>query len=94
MGKQVVRGWHGNDTYGRAVEVAERADGVFFARCYGWNGFGKAWSKWEVWSPDWETRGVNRYTGEEVEYAEPVLYWGFQRMSQFSGTPNFRLPKV
>lgn len=90
----VSRAWYGNDTYGRSVEVAEREDGKFFARSYGYNGYGRAWSKWKLATPQWETHTTNRYTGERVEYAQPQLFWGFARLEQYSGTPKFRLPKA
>lgn len=90
----VVRAWYGNDTYGRSVEVAERADGVFFARSYGYNGYGRAWGKWARTAPTFKTHTTNRYSGEVVEYETPQLFWGFNRMEQFSDTPRFRLPKV
>lgn len=33
------------------TQIAARVDGVQFHRSYGFNGFGKGWSKWEVVDP-------------------------------------------
>lgn len=89
-----VRFWFGNDTFGRGVEVAQRADGEFFCRFYEFNGFGKGWLKWAKHdSPNFETHGVNRYSGESFEYSKPQLFWGFQRLTEAEGPFRFRLPK-
>ena len=93
MSKSVLRAWYGHDTFGRSVEIAERADGVFFGRVLEYNGFGKGWSKWFKTKPSFTTHVINRYTDEEVELDEPRMTWGFKPMNKFVETPRYRLPK-
>lgn len=94
MSKSIIRAWYGHDTYGRSVQVAERADGVFFGRALEFNGFGKGWSKWFKTEPSFMTHAINRYTDEEVKLEQPRMMWGFRPMNEFVETPRFRLPKA
>jgi hypothetical protein len=38
--------YHGSNTYGVNVEVAKDINGQWYSREYGWNGYGRGWSKW------------------------------------------------
>lgn len=85
--------WYGNDSVGRPVEVAQREDGVYFARSYEWNGYGKNWTKWKEHEASFVTTTENAYSGEVTEHPErPIMCWGFMRLTQCSDVPRFRLP--
>lgn len=82
-----------NDTYGKPIEVAQSISGKWFFREFGFNGFGKCWSRWEEYEgPSFETHGENRYTGEAFEYDKPVAFWGFNKMHEYDEVPIVRLP--
>lgn len=94
---KAIKAWFGTDTYGRHVEVAQREDGKFFARHEHFNGYAKANTPWYSHNPTFETHGVNAYSGEEFEYSEPQLFWGFNKMSCYANAAsgdkiNLRLP--
>lgn len=38
--------YSGTNTYGKSIEVAKDANGQWFSREYGWNGYGRGWSRW------------------------------------------------
>lgn len=38
--------YSGTTTYGKSVEVAKDVNGQWFSREYGWNGYGRGWSRW------------------------------------------------
>ena len=93
----------GVDSYGRSVEVAQRVDGVFFFRQYGWNGFGNTWSKWqkvetEINHPA-QVQCLSEYAGapDYVEIAEEDRHlriaWGFNILRLAGTTPRVRLPE-
>ena len=69
--------YYGNDTYGRNVEMALSVSGQWYGRNYGYNGYGKAWSKWyEMDAPEEDEHGV---------------FWGFNRMYEIE-PGRIRLP--
>lgn len=86
----------GTDTFGRGVEVAQRADGVYFERHQFDNGrYGLSTTRWSVHEPSFITEGVNAYSGEPFKYESPVMTWGFQNLREFdnsNGEYNVRLP--
>jgi len=90
------RWFAGNDTFGRSVERAQRADdGRWFSRVYEDNGYGKAWSRWtESDEPTFETHGVNAYTGDRFEHDKPRCKWGFHDMVEIDAPLRIRLPNV
>lgn len=92
----------GHNTYGRTIQVAERQDGAWFWREYGWNGFGVGWSKWapteEPPAHPERVRVVAEYAGAE-EYAEIPeaervhrVEWGFTTLHLVPGPSRVRLP--
>ena len=88
--------WFGNDTFGRAVEVAQREDGIYFARQVSQRGtgikrFGKSWTRWQEHKPSWMTETENAYSGEVFSH-EPVMSWGFNRLTECNDIPRVRLP--
>jgi len=91
---KAIKAFYGTDTYGRHIERAESVSGLWFWREYAFNGYGKGWTKWaqEAETPTYTTQGTNKITGEEFEYDEPQLFWGWNRMTQYTDTPRFRLP--
>lgn len=92
---KAIAAWFGTSSTGKSVEVAQREDGVFFGRSYGWNGYGKAWEKWYAIDATFETHGTNAYSGERFEYDTPQMFWGFSKMESFGDdVPRFRLPNA
>ncbi|KZX81049.1 hypothetical protein A3715_28560 [Oleiphilus sp. HI0009] len=90
---KAIRHFYGNDSYGRAIEKAQREDGAWFCREYGFNGFGKSWSSWASQDePTFETHGISAYTGEKFKYDTPVLMAGFNVMHEIPGPHRIRLP--
>jgi hypothetical protein len=94
--------YSGHDSYGRAIEVAERTDGVWFWREYRWNGYGMGWSKWKAYGkvPTFPARIRNM-----CEYADAPEYveipeedranrieWGFNVLRIIPGPYRVRLP--
>ena len=54
---------YGSDTYGRSIERAQSTSGAWFWREYGFNGYGKGWSKWQEETPETpEEWGFNKLT--------------------------------
>lgn len=86
----------GRTTFGHHIEVAEAINGIWYARQYGYNGYGKGWSKWskldEPLKPEYT--GVNQYSGEKFTRDEPVYYWGFNQLTQITDPKDItvRLP--
>jgi hypothetical protein len=85
--------YFGNDTYGRRVNLARRADGQYFVRFPGVYSVGK-WCKHN--DPVKHPEGVtNVYTGEYIVYsaetAASVVEWGFSRL-QSADPKGLRLP--
>lgn len=90
---KAIRLFFGHDSYGRPVERAQRFDGVWFARSYGFNGYHNCWSKWEqTEEPSFETHGVNAYSGERFEYTAPVCMWGWNKLTEATDKLRVRLP--
>ena len=83
--------YSGCDTFGRRVEVAQRADGRWFSRCYRFNGYAVAPTKWTATEVTWMTESVDA-KGEPVTFREPVMTWGFQRLDR-TNLGRIRLPK-
>lgn len=81
---------------GAHIEVAERADGAYFWREYGWNGFGQGWSKWtELSTPIvFITEGTNQYTGETYAIEKgSAIEWGFNTLAKCKAEKiTYRLP--
>ena len=75
--------FYGTDTYGRAIEVAIRKDGIMFWRSYGYNGYGNGWKKWEQLK---EKKEVIKDNNKEF------IKWGWNELSGISA--NRRLPKA
>ena len=91
------RFFNGNDSYGRNVEVAQSVEGVWFYRAYEFNGYAKAWSRWEVLNEDnirWETHGRNVYSDEVFQWDKPRLSWGFNLLTEWANLPRVRLPNI
>ena len=88
------RFFSGNDTFGHSIEMAQSKSGKWYSREYGFNGYGKAWSKWAAYDEEvtFETHGVNQYSGESFEYEKPVLMWGFNKMVEYEEIPRVKLP--
>ena len=83
----------GTDSNGTQVERAESVYGIWFARSYGYNGYGMGFSKWEKTDdPDFETTGTNQYDGKTFMYPAPVCMWGWNKMREHSDIPRLRLP--
>lgn len=43
---KAVQMFVGNNSYGDREHYAQREDGVWFTRSYGWNGYGMGYSRW------------------------------------------------
>ena len=91
---KAIAAYEGSDSVGRMVEVAQREDGVFFSRQYGWNGYGNVWSKWIETEVTFQTHGTNVYSGEQYEHEVPKMSWGFKTLQKMKETPRFRLPNA
>jgi hypothetical protein len=91
---KAIRHFIGNDTYGRRVEAAQRADGVWFARHTHDGPRGPSMCAWYSQAPTWEEEAVGRYTNEVVRFESlTVMTWGFQRMREVTSTKmRLRLP--
>lgn len=85
---RAIRHFYGTDSYGRAVERAQRSDGVWFARhqtSYG------GMCGWYQCDPDWESQLVNQYDGTVIQCEpETVMSWGFGHMRDVTA-PKMRL---
>lgn len=100
---KAIAAYFGNDSYGRSIEVSKRVDGTWFYRSYGWNGYGKTWSKWTQWNPEGEIHPKRIRCAIECANApefieipedeqENMIWWGWNTFTKFSETPKFRLP--
>jgi len=89
---KATRFFTGHDTYGRRVQMAQSESGTWFGRSFGFNGYGKAWLKWFKTEPEFQSTYINQITGEEGTYENPVLCWGFQKMTELDEIPRVRLP--
>ena len=90
----VTRLFVGYDTFGKAVQVAQRNDGVWFSRSMV-NFFNRSqFTKWrEYKDPEFTTHGINEYSGERFEYTKPVMMWGFNVLREVQ-PEGVRLPKA
>lgn len=86
----------GYSSNGNPIEVAQRADGVYFWREYCWNGFGRTWSKWLAYTNEvtFVTEGENQYTGEKFAIeAGKVMAWGWNTLTRCVAEKiSYRLP--
>lgn len=98
---KATRLYFGYDSYGRSIEVAERVDGAWFWRDYGWNGYGNAWSKWQPHeTPTFpskvkcsiECANSPEYIEIAKEDRENRIEWGFNTLKIVSGPHRLRLP--
>jgi hypothetical protein len=89
---KAVRAFGGSNTFGVNVEVALSATGVWFQRAYAFNGYAKAWTKWQAFEPVWSTTVTNAYTGETEQREEPALQYGWSVLSEYQDVPRYRLP--
>jgi hypothetical protein len=85
----------GHDSFGRQVHVSQGENQSWYYRMYGFNGFGKGWSKWEMlkdFIPTFKTKIVNVYDSSEteIEYGE-LLEWGFTSLHKIEDV-KVRLP--
>lgn len=95
--------YRGHDSYGRAIEVAERIDGVWFWREYSWNGYGMGWSKWaalgELPTFPNKVRNMCEYADapDYIEIPEKeranCIEWGFNVLRIIPGPYRLRLPE-
>lgn len=98
---KAVKLYEGHDSYGRTIQVAEREDGQWFWREWGWNGFGVSWSKWgsaDKPSHPEKVRNMCEYADAEeyVEIPEDErvhrIEWGFNTLRLIAGPYKVRLP--
>lgn len=91
--QKAVRFFFGRDSYGRHTERAQALDGQWFARHDESTQWGPKSTKWYLQAPSWETSTSNAYSGEVTQHPdEPVMCWGFNRMTECSDVPRVRLP--
>ena len=98
---KAVKLYAGTNSFGVAVEVAQGANGTWFSRSYGWNGFGNTWSKWAACdAPNHPKRILNQceYAGapeyNDIEECNQHLYidYGFKTLRLYNGKLTVRLP--
>lgn len=101
---KAVRLYTGNDTFGAAVEVAQRVDGVWFQRFQVNNGrYGYAMCKWHkrIEPVTYPEKYLNQYWVQgEPEYIEIPeenrhlqIDWGFKTLTLSPDCSWVRLPK-
>lgn len=98
MAKALELYW-GTDSANRSIEVAQSVEGLWFYRVYEFNGYDKAWSRWQKMEAPSRPKGYrNHYSGEWFAYTEEEradkIEWGFH---VFTGTTDcsdvrYRLP--
>ena len=88
------RVFYGSDSFGRSVERAKSVSGAWFSRHQEPSCWGNQMTKWYLDDePEFETHGLNVYSGERFEYEQPVCFWGFNKMTEIKGElPRYRLP--
>lgn len=93
---KVTKLYYGTDSQGRYVEVALSDQNKWFSRSTINTEYGETLGKWRTEeAPTFSTIGTNVYTGEEFEYENPVIEWGFSVLKEMkSELPRYRLPKV
>jgi len=96
---KAIQAFFGTDTYGSHINVAQREDGVWFAR---WqhelsiNGLIRVcWSKWTKHpEPIFLTKEKNVYSDEYIDLPEgKFIEWGFNKLEKIDGPLRYRLPK-
>lgn len=89
---KAINWWFGADSYGRAVEVAQREDGAYFARHdYRDGRYGMRTTSWYAHTPTFNNTQRNHYT-DEAESCDEFMSWGFNRLTKASELPKLRLP--
>lgn len=99
---KAIRLYSGHDTYGCRIEMAERADGVWYWREYHWNGYGMGWSKWASYGkvPTFPSQVRNlceigngpEFTDIPEEHRANRVDWGFNTLRIVPGPHRVRLP--
>jgi hypothetical protein len=94
-----IKFFHGTDTFGREVNVAQRLDGAWFARSESETQWGNQMGRWEEHKePTFETHYNNEYSGERCEYLTPKMAWGFKTLEELdykgSRLPNTNMGEV
>lgn len=76
--------FQGQDTYGVNIRVGISDNGKAFYKVFKYNGYAKAWTKWET-----VDRDVEVYINP---YGKQAIKWGW---NEFTGyyNPRIRLPK-
>ena len=93
---KAIKAFFGSDTYGRSVERAQRDDGVWFSRAVEFNGYANAFCKWYQDEPHYITETkmqVEQGVFENVKH-DPIMAWGWNRMTEYDAPLRFRLPKA
>jgi hypothetical protein len=75
-------------------EAALGADGNWYTRSYGYNGYGMGWGRWTRLdeAPEYVTELRNHYSGEVQRIdAGLAIHWGFDRLPR-RNVGNIRLP--
>ena len=91
---KAIQFFYGNDSQGRNVDVAQRVDGVWFARWDVETIYGVQKCKWtEHKEPEFETHYTNVYDGKCYEYSEPQMSWGFKTLKKLD-YKGARLPNT
>jgi hypothetical protein len=96
--------YSGYDSVGRSIQLAEREDGKWFWREYGWNGYGQGWSKWASYGkePEFPARIANKVEAggdipEWIEIPEDRrrnrVSWGWGTLGIIPGPHRLRLPE-
>lgn len=92
---KAILAYVGFNSVGASVRVAQSENGAWYYREYGFNGYGKGWSKWEKldWTPSFFTEFTNPHTGETYQAVDPTakLEWGFGRLDRLD-EQKWRLP--
>ena len=93
-----TRLYSGYNSLGVRVEVAQSVSGAWFCREYGFNGYGKGFSKWEETDAPELTTEIRKwcdYTRTErvIEVTEgDKIDWGFTTLDLLVGYTRARLP--
>jgi len=79
-----VNRFYGTDTYGTSIEVGVK-DGNWYSRHYGFNGYGKGWTKWVAMEP--QKTFIN-------EHGKTCIKWGWNYLTGYHDSPiRIRKPK-
>lgn len=97
---KAIQYFAGSDSFGRSVDMAERADGQWFARWQEDKGcYGVGFCRWTAYkTPIHPTRLLNQcdnnpeeYTQLTDEQSKSMVEWGFNTLKSFS-PKGLRLP--